>query len=51
MDFHHVRDKSFQLTNFYTKSLEALKEEADKCVLLCANCHREVHAGVTQLVE
>ena len=21
----------------------------DKCVLLCANCHREVNAGITQL--
>lgn len=21
----------------------------NKCVLLCANCHREVHEGVTQL--
>ena len=25
----------------YTPSL--LKEELDKCILLCANCHREIH--------
>ena len=21
-------------------------QEADKCILLCANCHREVHSGL-----
>ena len=51
LDFHHVRDKSYPLTNHMTRSLDNLKLEADKCVLLCANCHREIHAGVTQLVE
>jgi predicted HNH restriction endonuclease len=27
------------LTNF-----EKVKSELDKCILLCANCHREEHA-------
>ena len=49
LDFHH-RDpatKEFGLSmNGVTHSLDRLKAEADKCALLCANCHREVHAGV-----
>lgn len=23
------------------------KKELDKCVLVCSNCHREIHAGLT----
>ena len=52
LDFHHVDGlkKSFSMSvRGLTRSLERLQEEADKCVLLCANCHREIHAGVTQL--
>ena len=30
---------------------EDAKKELDKCVLLCRNCHAEVHAGVTNLDE
>jgi hypothetical protein len=52
MDLHHVDEskKSFDMSSRgLTRSLERLKKEADKCVLLCANCHREIHAGITQL--
>jgi hypothetical protein len=30
----------------YGRSLEAYREEAKKCVLLCANCHGEVEFGL-----
>ena len=53
LEFHHIdpSKKSFALTdsNAATKSLEKQLEEARKCVLLCANCHRGVHAGYFEL--
>lgn len=46
-DFHHIdpRNKRFNLdrSNF-SRSIESLRVEAGKCVLLCSNCHRSVHA-------
>jgi predicted HNH restriction endonuclease len=31
------------------KAFELVKKELDKCALLCANCHREVHSGIRVL--
>jgi len=50
--FHHLdpEEKDFGLsTRGLTKSLEKLKEEADKCALLCSNCHMEIHDGLIEL--
>jgi hypothetical protein len=46
LEFHHKDEttKEFAVSGS-TKSLETQKREADKCYLLCANCHRELHAG------
>jgi len=52
LDFHHKDEslKSFGIsTKGYTRSWKAVIEEIEKCFLLCANCHREVHAGIMQL--
>jgi hypothetical protein len=48
LTFHHVdRElKSFQMSMHTTKSLDAYREELKKCVLVCANCHGEIEAGV-----
>lgn len=42
--FHHVHDKRRELscTDFQC-SLETLEPEIKKCVLICNNCHGEVH--------
>jgi hypothetical protein len=32
-----------------TRSLAAMREEAGGCVLLCANCHAEVEAGIVRI--
>jgi hypothetical protein len=45
LEFHHKNPdgKDFSIGNSKTIILENLKSELDKCVLLCANCHRELH--------
>jgi hypothetical protein len=52
LQFHHMEPgaKRFALSgNGVTRSLAELREEARKCVLLCANCHAEVEAGWRKL--
>lgn len=49
LDFHHrdAAEKDFGISyKGHTKALERLKKEVDKCILLCANCHREEHANI-----
>jgi len=51
LDIHHACGrKEFGIGDKgYTRSWEKVKPELDKCVLVCANCHREIEAGITQL--
>ena len=52
LDFHHIdpKKKDFGLSEKgMTRSWDKIKMEIDKCVLICANCHREIHAGIQQL--
>ena len=50
LEFHHLdsSQKDFTISGG-TKSFESLKPEVDKCILVCANCHREIHAGMIKL--
>lgn len=45
LEFHHIDPNTKDKDYFNQRSglTESLKRELDKCVLLCANCHREEH--------
>jgi transposase-like protein len=52
LHFHHLdpTTKQFALSrNGITRSLAEALAEAEKCVLLCANCHAEIEGGVASL--
>ena len=54
LDFHHLdsSSKEFGISQRgYTRSWKKVVEELAKCVLLCANCHRELHAQTQLTVE
>jgi len=48
LEFHHAdsSSKDFSISEKgYTRSWQKVKEELDKCILVCSNCHRELHAS------
>lgn len=52
LEFHHLdrESKLFAVGHAgMTRSIATAREEAAKCVLLCANCHAEVEAGIVDL--
>ena len=52
LDLHHLNPKTKEFgigDKGYTRSWEKIKLELNKCILVCANCHREIEGGITQL--
>jgi len=53
LEFHHIDPltKKFTLaTRKLTSFSEEIKQELDKCLMLCSNCHREAHAKTKGLI-
>lgn len=49
LDFHHVDStkKDMAISELVQLgNIERLKTELAKCIVLCANCHRKLHAGI-----
>jgi hypothetical protein len=51
--FHHIdptkKDMGFSDVRANPKSWLKIVEELKKCILVCHNCHSEIHAGVREL--
>lgn len=45
LDFHHVRDKTISISDISRMKwgVKRTLEELEKCIVLCANCHRREH--------
>lgn len=52
LEFHHVNpsEKDFTVGDRDFKLKDCI-EESKKCVMICSNCHREVHAGLWDVSE
>lgn len=52
LEFHHIdpTKKDFTISNDHFKLLDAV-EESKKCILICSNCHKELHDDLWSLDE
>ena len=48
LEFHHKnpKEKEFKLGSGNTMSWKEYKNEVSKCILLCSNCHKEIHSSL-----
>lgn len=51
LEFHHLDPlkKDFCISKCHFTNFEKIKKELDKCVLVCSNCHKEIHGNVASV--
>lgn len=52
LNFHHLdpSEKDFTVSqNGIKMAFDKLKLELDKCILVCSNCHMEIHEGILEI--
>jgi hypothetical protein len=52
LDFHHIdpKTKAFGISSDgLSRSWESIERELKKCILVCANCHREIELGIISI--
>ena len=54
LDFHHLDEtqKDFGISDRNVPTdWKSIKNELDKCILVCSNCHCEIHAGYRKVSD
>lgn len=50
LEFHHLNPEEKEIAiSSQIRSWEKTKEELEKCICVCANCHREIHSGIIKI--
>ena len=53
LDFHHINpsEKEFSISSMSRRSIVKIKNELDKCILVCSNCHGEIHDNLINVID
>lgn len=46
LDFHHIDKTTKEVDVSQARSIREVTEEIKKCIVVCSNCHRKLHAGI-----
>jgi len=53
LDWHHVepenKEKNLSRMAASDYSKESMRKEMEKCIVICANCHRKLHEGIIEI--